>query len=273
MGVVKGLVRRIGGLVSVIGVATGCASPQADRAALVPADLPADATKILYLHHSTGQNIWDGGIPQWVDAYNAEHGSKHHIVERAYPNKPYPWSNDPYDYWKLWVESGDKPHRAQATLTELAEAYDVIVWKNCFVASYLKPDEGRSSVSSNTRTVSNYKLQFEALKSRMHDFPQTKFIVWTLPPLVAAEADSATAARAQEVSRWMVQEWDEPGDNIHLWDFHSIAATNGNLRPEYATTQEDSHPNPALAQKAAPMFGQRLVDVIDGRGDSGVKTG
>lgn len=270
---VRGLKRRVAGLVATVSVATGCAQSKADEAAMVPPDLPQDGTSILYLHHSTGQNIWEGGIPQWVQAHNAEHGTRYHIVERAYPDKPYPWSNDPYDYWKLWVDNGTRSHRGQATLEQLAAAYDVIVWKNCYVASHLEPDEATASVSSKTRTEANYRLQFEALKAKMGQFPQTTFIVWTLPPLVAGETNPQAAARSQSVSRWLVDEWDKPGDNIHVWDFHSIAARDGLLPAEYATGEKDSHPNPTLAKIAAPMFGRRLVDVVEGRGDTGPKTG
>lgn len=275
MATMAGLKRRIAGLVAVVGVATGCTQSQADRAALVPDDLPPDATNILYLHHSTGQNIWDGGIEGWVDGYNDEHGTNYHIVERAYPNEPYPWSNDPHDYWKLWVDSsGDDTHRGQATLEQLVGSYDVIVWKNCFVASHLEPDEPTPSVSSATRTVANYKLQFDALKTKMHQFPDTTFVVWTLPPLVAGDTDPAAAGRSAEVSRWMVEEWDQRGDNVHVWDFHAIATWDDGMLPAtYATGEKDSHPNPTLANEAAPMFGQRLVDVIEGRGDSGPRTG
>lgn len=31
--------------------------------------------KIIFLHHSTGQVIWNGGVPEWFARYNAEHGT------------------------------------------------------------------------------------------------------------------------------------------------------------------------------------------------------
>lgn len=248
---------------------------KADRDALVP-NLPAGATNVLYLHHSTGENIWKGGVPEAMARHNQVAGTSYNIVERAYPNRPYPWQNDPYDYYKLWVKnSGDKPHRGQATLEQLVSAYDVIVWKNCFVASDMTPNEPTPSVTSNTKTVENYKLQYEALKQKMHQFPQTKFIVWTLPPNVEGATNPTEARYAQEFTEWVKTTWDEPGDNIYVWDFREIATDDQGLylRPEYAVSPTDSHPNQVLAAKAAPMFGQRLVDVIEGRGDSAVRTG
>lgn len=248
---------------------------KADAKALTP-DLPQSATNVLYLHHSTGENIWDGGIEGWVNQHNQQAGTNYHIVERNYPNSPYPWLNDPYDYYKLWVKnSGDKPHRGQATLEQLVPSYDVIVWKNCFVASDMLPDEAVPSVDSNTKTVANYKLQFDALKGKMHQFPETKFVVWTLPPNVEGATNPTEARYAQEISEWMKESWDEPGDNIYLWDFRSISADDQGhyLRPEYAMSPTDSHPNPTLAGEAAPLFGQRLVDVIEGRGDTAGLTG
>lgn len=248
---------------------------KADRKALVP-DLPADATNVLYLHHSTGENIWNGGIEPWVNQHNQQAGTKYHIVERAFPNRPYPWLNDPHDYYRLWVEhGGDKPYRGQATLEQLVPAYDVIVWKQCFVGSDIVADEPVANPGSETKTVANYKLQYEGLKQKMLQFPDTKFIVWTLPPNVEGATNADSARRSAEFTEWVKITWDEPGDNIFVWDFREIAADDKGLylRPEYAMSATDSHPNQVLATKAAPMFGQRLVDVIEGRGDSAVRTG
>ena len=33
--------------------------------------------KIIFLHHSTGNNVWQGGVPQWFEQYNTDHGTSY----------------------------------------------------------------------------------------------------------------------------------------------------------------------------------------------------
>ncbi len=239
-----------------------------------PADVPAGATTVLYLHHSTGERIWRGGIPELLAAENGRQGTDYRIVERAYPDSPYSWSNDPHDYWRLWVQQrSDKGHLGQATLDQLARDWDVVVVKNCFTTSHMEPDPVGAAASPARRTPTNYRRQMTDLKAVMREFDRTKFLVWTPPPLVAAATSPAAAALTDEYAAWLREEWDEPGDNIYLWDFRAIAASGGCLRPEYATSPTDSHPSAELAAIAAPMFVRRLVDVIQGRGDATPATG
>ncbi len=104
----------------------------------------------------------------------------------------------------------------------------------------------------------------------MHEFPGKRFIVWTLAANVIANTDEAEAARARAFVEWVTDTWDEPGDNIFVWDFFELETRGGNvLLPDYAASVDDSHPNHSpFAVMAAPIFSQRIVDVIEGRGDN-----
>lgn len=262
-----GLVTGLGS--GIVLAACGAAGPE-----MVQAGMPADATKILYMHHSTGKRIWQGGVPEWIADRNSTTESDLHIVERSYPDKPYPWSNDPHDYWKLWVEhSGEDAFRKQPTLEQIAPAYDLIVWKHCYIGSEMEALKGKAEASSSNKSLENYKLQYAALKTKMREFPNTKFLVWTLPPHVAANTDHEQAQRADDFAEWVKTSWDEPGDNIFVWDFRALSAENGVLPPRYASGEKDSHPNEALSKKTAPLLGQRMVDVLQGKGDVGPLTG
>ena len=70
----------------------------------------------------------------------------------------------------------------------------------------------------------------------------------------------------------MRDKWDEPGDNIYVWDFRSLE-TEGGLYLKDANAEGDSHPNKKFSKKAAPLFCRRVVDVIRGAGDTASKTG
>ncbi|MDD5305686.1 MAG: hypothetical protein PHU25_00055 [Deltaproteobacteria bacterium] len=231
------------------------------------------ATSVVFLHHSTGGVIWDGGVAAWIDAYNTANAKTYAVTQRAYPDTPYPWENYPYDYWNIWVRNaGSAPFNGQDTLEILTAAYDVIVFKHCFPVSGVGPDTGSPDIASPNKTQENYKLQYAALKEKLHEFPDTRFIVWTGAALRQSETDAESAARAKAFFDWVKNEWDEPGDNIFVWDFRQLETDGGlYLTEEHAST--DSHPNTTFAAEVAPLFGRRLADVIEGRGDTGSLTG
>lgn len=240
-----------------------------------PAPDEGGGPRIIFLHHSTGGVVWNGGVSDWMGEYNAANGTDYRIRERAYPADGYPWDNYPYDYWNIWIKhEGDRRYKKQDTLEILTQDYEVIVWKHCFPVSNVQPDSGSPDITSSVKSVENYEVQYEALKEKMHSFPDTKFIVWTGAALVAGAADEGSAQRAQAFFDWVKGSWDEPGDNIYIWDFWQLETEGGlYLLDKYAVSPSDSHTNEAFAARVAPLFGQRIVDVIEGRGDTGSLTG
>ena len=89
-----------------------------------------DGMKIIFLHHSTGELIWKGGVKEWFKKYNKENSTNYKIEEQAFPKtSPYGWNNYPYDYWNIWVENaGGKPFMSEPTLEILTKKYDIIIW-------------------------------------------------------------------------------------------------------------------------------------------------
>jgi hypothetical protein len=237
--------------------------------------LPNDA-RVIFLHHSTGGVIWGGGVPEWVADYNTANGTDYSIVDQEFPkDAPYGWNNYPYDYWNIWVQNaGSELYMEEPTLEILAPQYDVIVWKHCFPVSEVEEDTGTPDVASDRKSQENYVLQYDALRDKMREFPDTRFIVWTGSALVEASTNADEAGRARAFADWVKQTWDEPGDNIFVWDFRQLETGGGlYLLAENAAAADDSHPNGTFATATAPLFGQRVVDVIEGRGDTGSLTG
>lgn len=232
-----------------------------------------DTVRIVFLHHSTGGVIWNGGVPQALASYNAGHATDYRITEHAYPNDPYSWANYPYDYWNLWVaNTGASMAQSQPNLDMIAGEYDVIVFKHCFPVSAIQADTGAASVGSSVKSLENYYLQYDALKARLRAFPGKRFIVWTGAALREADTTPGQAARAKTFFDWVRNTWDEKGDNIFVWDFYALE-TEGGLYLASGNASADSHPNASFAQRVAPLFVNRLVDVIEGRGDTGSLTG
>ncbi len=72
----------------------------------------------------------------------------------------------------------------------------------------------------------------------------------------------------------MKNEWDEPSDNIYLWDFYELETEGGlYLKDEYAASPTNSHPNKKFSAQVAPLFCQRVVDVIKNDGTKTDLTG
>ena len=236
--------------------------------------------KILFLHHSTGNNLfYNGNVAEYIQDYNTSHSTNYQITELAYPNTPYPWDNYPYDYWNLWVNqscNNDNPNIM--CLDEMAINYDVIIWKHCYPGASIQSDNGNPDVSSSAKTLANYKLQYKALLNLMAQYPETKFIVWTLVPLHRNATNPAQAIRANEFVNWVKGSWlQEDGSshsNVHIFDFFGNAAEmsanpeNGvqycmKYAYEGSHSGSDSHPNKLANETIGPIFSQFIIDAIE----------
>lgn len=237
--------------------------------------------RIVFLHHSTGYNVWKGqdhsegrlafrtssfDIPGLLQSYNEEHHTKYAISELSFPTgNGYPWANYPYDYYNIWVKNAETDlYPNEPRLKDLTEKYDLIIFKHCFPGSNILANEDSADINSPKKTLANYKLQYEALKQKMHKFPETRFLVWTLAAQVESQISEAEALRAIEFVSWVKNEWDEEGDNIYIFDFNAISREGGlYLKPEYASGEFDSHPNEKLSGLAAEKLVNRIVELPD----------
>lgn len=240
-----------------------------------------DMKKIIFLHHSTGEVIWrgktnryfykitdKGDVQKFFSDYNKKNKTDYNISEMIFPkSSPYGWNNYPYDYYNIWVKNaGENPYMEEPTLEILTREYDVIIFKHCFPVSRISEDSGLPDIDSDVKSIENYKLQYNALKDKMHEFPENKFIVWTPASNPKAKMTEDEAKRTLEFYKWVTGKWDEAGDNIFVWDFYYYE-TEGSmyLLDKYAESPENSHPNVEFAEKVAPLFGKFIVDVIESR--------
>jgi len=235
--------------------------------------------KVIFLHHSTGENVFKaGGVPGYIETFNKAEGKKLEVKEMNYPNDPWPWSNYPYDYWKLWIDGSCKSGNPNIECIKgLASKYDLIIFKHCFPGADIKPNIGKPDITSEVKTLENYKEQYRALRSLFDSYPGTKFMVWTLVPLHRLDTSPECAGRAWEFVKWVKSEWltedKKAHPNIYIFDFFSIVAElNANpsegvrycLKYEYegSHTDSDSHPNTAANKKAAPLFAKAIEDAF-----------
>jgi len=250
---------------------------------------------IIFLHHSTGRLIWQGGqasifaraarkinqdlanivsrqarLPELLNRYNAQNNKNYIVREMNFPKaSPYGWHNYPYDYYNIWVKNaGPEPFMEEPTLEMLTQNFQVIIFKHCFPVSNIQPDKEVSDINSDYRSLANYKLQYNALKDKLHEFPDTKFIIFTGAALEKNSVKEDEAGRAKEFFSWVINEWDVPDDNIHLWDLYTLETDGGlYLKDEYIRSPGDSHPNDLFASKASELLYNRIIDVIENNGE------
>jgi hypothetical protein len=249
--------------------------------------------RIAFLHHSVGKVIWNGKssglsynfgrvlrkitgkqnnqakLPKLFRSYNHSHQTSYVIDEIVFPKtEPYGWNNYPFDYYNIWVKNaGNKAYMEEPTLEMLAKEYQVIMFKHCYPISNIQADQDTADIQSDYKSIANYKLQYLALRDKMHQFPRTKFVVWTGAMQVKSQVTEQEATRAKEFFTWVKEKWDMPDDNIYLWDFYSLQTKGGLYFPdEDARSAEDSHPNNTFSEAAAQLLFQRLIDVVENEG-------
>jgi len=241
--------------------------------------------KIIYLHHSTGGVIWNGNtgskgdkinLPLLFKEYKKEHEKDYYIKESVFPKaKPYGWNNYPYDYYNIWVKNaGEQPFKDEPTLEMLTKEYQVIIFKHCFPVSNIQEDSEIPDIDSDKKTLSNYKLQYLAIRDKLHEFSGTKFILWTGAAQVKAAVSEAEALRAREFFEWVISEWDQPDDNIYLWDLYALETEGGlYLKDEFAVSPTDSHPNKGFAGQVVKLLFNRIIDILEDDGKNTKLTG
>ena len=238
-------------------------------------------TKIIFLHHSTGEAIWKGetnryiykltskgDVQKYFEAYNRKNKTSYEIEALNFPKStPYGWNNYPFDFYNIWVKNaGKEPYKEEPTLEILTSENDVIIFKHCFPVSRIRPDTGSPDINSEIKSIENYKLQYTALKSKMHEFSDTKFIVWTPAANTKLNSKEDEAQRTKEFYNWMINEWDEKGDNIFIWDFYNYETEGGlYLTDSNADSPRNSHPNIEFSSRMAVLFSEFIIDVINGK--------
>jgi hypothetical protein len=234
--------------------------------------------KIVFLHHSTGGSIWigktnkylyrltqKGDVQNFINDFNKKNKTDYDITELIFPKEtPYGWNNYPYDYYNIWVKNaGKNDYMEEPTLEILTKEYEVIVFKHCFPVSRILKDTGVPDINSSEKRIENYKLQYNALKHKMHEFPNNKFIIWTPAVCIKSQITEDEAKRTYQFYKWMIDEWDEKGDNIFIWDFYKYE-TEGDLylAEKNAYGPNNSHPGRKFSARVAPLFCNYIVDVI-----------
>ena len=257
--------------------------------------------RIVFLHRSTGQNIWNGNqsttfskivgkinhrlshkfykkaaFPKLFERYNKDFNTNFIINELTFPkSSPYGWHNYPYDYYKIWVKNDrNNDFMEESTLEMLTKKYQVIIFKHCFPVSNIQANKDSCNINSDFKCTTNYKLQYLALREKLSEFPNTKFILFTGAAQIKSQITENEAKRAKEFFDWVVKEWDLPDNNIYIWDFYNLQTEGGiyfNDINAYSAT--NSHPNEIFSGYVSELLFNRIIDVIKSKGSETTLTG
>jgi hypothetical protein len=240
---------------------------------------PAHTLKLVFVHHSCGEN-WladdHGGLGKALAA------NGYFVSDTNYGWGP-DGIGDRTDItdWPDWFTGPESRRYLEALFLESGQHSPfsrpgsdpggenrVVLFKSCFPNSDLggRPDDpprrGHGLTVGNAKAVYNELLRFFASR------PDKLFIAVTAPPL----QDPANAANARAFNSWLVQEWlaGYPGTNVGVFDFYHVLTGPDNhhragpagvehvVRSRrntlYYPTNGDDHPSPAGNRKATRDF-------------------
>ena len=218
----------------------------------------ARATRIMFLHHSTGESlIEEGNVRQGFTTLGYEfydHGYNEEglrLADGSYTGTSFdvPGDNtDPDGFATIFAQPLHDP--PDNTFSHLMQ-YDVIAFKSCFPTSNIGDDY----------QLDEYKSYYLSIRDRMDQYPDTIFIVVTQPPQVPGASDASEATRARAFADWLGSEEYLAGHrNVFTFDFFDhLAGSDNFLRPEYRMDDYDAHPNERANREIGPPF----VEFID----------
>jgi hypothetical protein len=216
-----------------------------------PPSPPASPVKLIFIHHSCGEN-WladgDGGLGIALRDNN-------YFVS----DTNYGWGPDSIGdrtdigYWWDWFRGTNSSTYLSALYSESGQncsysrlATDpggqnrIIMFKSCYPNSYLggnptdPPPTGANPLcgqdcSSGYHTVRNAKGIYNDILEYFATRQDKLFIVITAPPQVTGETDPTHAANARALNNWLINNWlaAYPYKNVAVFDFYNVLTSNG----------------------------------------------
>jgi hypothetical protein len=227
---------------------TGAGTGGSARAAQDNPSPPASPARLIFIHHSSGEN--------WLEDSNGNLGTALRDNSYFVSDTNYGWGPDGIgdrtdigNWWEwfrgpssssyltdLYAESGQNSSYSRLATNPGGEN-QVIMFKSCFPNSNLKgnpgdpvppinsnPLRGQGSGSSY-HTVANARGIYIDLLEYFKTRPDKLFVVITAPPVQSL----AYAANARAFNDWLVNDWLDgyPLSNVFVFDFYNVLTSNG----------------------------------------------
>jgi hypothetical protein len=242
-------------------------------------DPPAQVVKLIFIHHSTGENWLQDGYGNLGQVL----GENNYFVS----DTNYGWGPDgigdrtDIPDWLEWFYGPDTETYFQALVQESGQHSDytrnlpdpggenqIIMFKSCFPNSDLEGNPDDPPSEDGWLSVGHAKYVYNHILEFFGQHPERLFIVVTAPPL----SDSSHAANARAFNQWLVYDWleenDYPYQNVAVFDFYNVltGADGHHTFQDGAEIHEvarkdtlhypsdDDHPSRKGSQKATEEF-------------------
>ena len=233
----------------------------------IAAESKGDFTNIVFLHHSTGNNLIDQsnlremlseeGYRLWDHHYNETGLRNPDGIYEGY-NYRVPGDNTNPDGF---AEIFSQPELTVPlnTFSALMQ-HEVIIYKSCFRPA--------NHIASDAQ-LQQYKDWYIDIHATMAAHPDRVFVLMTIPPLNPAETNPDEAARARTFAEWMLSDEFLAGQrNVFVFDFYGLLAEHDPSAPDYGMLRadfrdgDDSHPNQKANETIGPIFAEFLKENI-----------
>ncbi len=242
-------------------------------------DAPDEVVKLIFIHHSTGENWLTDGYGN----LGRELGANHYFVS----DTNYGWGPDSIGDrtdipdWVEWFRSDNTATYMDAlfnengqhagytrTLADPGGENQIIMFKSCFPNSALAGSPNDPPGTYPELSVSGAKYVYNQLLEYFASRPDKLFVVITAPPL----SDTTYTKNARAFDQWLVNDWlreaGYDGNNVAVFDFYNIL-TDANAHHRYNNGQiehvigsrdtlyypsGDDHPSEKGSQKATEEF-------------------
>jgi len=212
---------------------------------------PASPVKLIFIHHSVGDDWLSTGIGNLGNQL----GANNYYVSDTY----YDWGPDDIGsytdigQWWDWFRGPNSTTHTQAVYNTTNRHADytrpmadpggenqIIMFKSCYPNSHLGGNPGDPPTTgpnplrgedwtSEHHTVGNAKGIYNDILEYFATRQDKLLVVITAPPLVGIETDSTHAANARVFNTWLVEDWldDYSYDNVAVFDFYNVLTSNG----------------------------------------------
>ncbi|MHB8793658.1 MAG: hypothetical protein ACYC6O_10035 [Thermoleophilia bacterium] len=219
---------------------------------------PASPVKLVFIHHSTGEN--------WLNDGNGDLGTTLTANNYFVSDTNYGWGPADADagggtigdhtdigHWYSWFAGPNAAAYMTALYSESGQnssytrmagdpggVNEIVMFKSCYPNSALGGSPGDPATVgvnplrgqdawSGSMTVANAKGIYNDLLPYFAAHQEKLFVVITAPPLQVGDTNASEAANARAFNNWLVEDWlDSYGyDNVAVFDFYNVLTSNG----------------------------------------------
>ena len=198
---------------------------------------PDEVVKLIFIHHSTGEN-WltdgNGNLGRTLDQNNYFVSDTNYgwgpeaIGDRTdIPNWTEWFAGDmtPTYMAALFNESGQNSSYTRA-LSDPGGENQIIMFKSCFPNSALEGSSNDPPGTYEEMSVSGAKYVYNTILQYFATRPDKLFVVITAPPL----SDGTYAENARAFNNWLVNDWLRENNytltNVAVFDFYNVLTDN-----------------------------------------------